>query len=218
MEKNILIIAITKNKYPNTDFSKDPYFFNEGFNFCFIDDKSRNYKLHHADESQKDDTEYLTSIRSSGILMIYDGDDAPDGLDIDLENMFKALGKALDQNLKICLWYHKSTSGEIEDKLTEYLPSDIHIIELDESSHQGGQNEVYTHIPKYLNNEISLEIILEKCYTEKSKERAFQYNLPSLFDKLNSIKYDESGKVKKNAALHDFITHRDKLVNQLYEE
>ena len=217
MEKNILIIAITKRKYPNTQFSDDRYFFNEGFNFCFIDDKSRDYKLYHTDENVKEDGEYLTCIKDSGILMIYDGDDAPGGYDMDLNNMFEALGKALDESLKICLWYHTSTSGEIEEKVEQYFTANTHIIELDESSHRGDHNEIFTYIPKYFDNEIGLEEIIEKCYAEKSKERAFQYNLPALYEKLSALKM-KNGKLSEDKAYTDFITHRDRLVNQQCNE
>jgi len=216
MKTKILIIAITKNKYPKTEFANDDVFFTDGFNFCFIDDKTRGYKLYHTDKRYKIHDDYLKDINDSGILMIYDGDDAPEGYNLNLDKMFKVLNEALDKSIQVCLWYHASTSGEIEEKVNKYLSTNTHIIELEESSHQGKIDEVYTYIPAYYAGKIELKEIIEKCYTENSKERAFQYNLPALFLKLKFLKETE-GELLKDKSFADFINHRDKLVKQFYK-
>jgi len=208
--KEKLIVVITKRKYPNAEFSTDDFFRND-FNFCFIDDLKRKYHYYHSDgKNYSDDKYFLRNINQSGILMIYDGYDAPDGYKINFDEMFETINNALDHKLDLYLWYHESTKGKMKEYVDKYVRKNI--VATGFSSHNDKEDEVYSHILSYLKNNTSIDTILVKCFGEKSKEIESQKKIILLFEKLKCLNYKE-GQLVDDVHSQDFIGQRNNIID-----
>lgn len=207
--KRIIIAFTKKSVYTEAPFWKDKSFFIRGNNFCFIDCNGH---------FQNFSASNFIELENEGILLVHDGWKGENALEnLNFEDMFKAINEKINKDHTVFIWYHTPTEGVMENYVETYL-KDLGIEAINTSSHIIGTiHEIYTHIIPFSKKEISLDEILEKCYSSKTRQDAFEKNTESLLQNLFGLTYKEGILVNdKNAK--EFIVNRNRFIQKYQKQ